>query len=325
MAASTMRAIDFAQAEVSWGRIKAFCSMIEDPNPSYWDADFATTQWGGIVSPPALMYSWVLPLAWRPDGSGWDQVAPLPLRVDVPGEELLNVGVESRFTRPIRVGENLVMDQQVVDVSEEKQTRVGLGHFVTTLATFYNQRGEVVGTDRNTLLRYTSPPEPLNAQAPPPQPPIDLGDEVLASGEQRYFEDISEGDPLSPITLDVTFRKVAMIMGTTADLYPGHHDPEFARAQGQENIFINTVFFQGFIDRLLTSWAGPRSFITARTFRMTRSIYPGDTMYARGTVKAARETGPEAGLIDVEVEVGRQDGPCAGASTTIRLPRRSGA
>ena len=39
-------------------------------------------------------------------------------------------------------------------MSPEKQTQLGPGHFVTTLATFRNQAGEIVATNRNVLFRY---------------------------------------------------------------------------------------------------------------------------------------------------------------------------
>ena len=323
MAASTTHTVDFADAEVSWGKIKAFCAMLEDPNPSYWDSDFAGTAWGGIISPPALLFSWVLPLPWRPDGTGWDTVAPLLLRVDVPGDTVINVAVESVFTRPIRVGDVLVMEQDVVDVSDEKQTRLGPGRFITTFATFRNQRGDVVGTDRNVLLRYASQARALEAE-PAAAGGIspELGEPMTETKLQQYWDDIVEGDAVAPITMDVTYSKVAMIMGTTSDYFPGHHDPEYARSQGQENIYVNTIFFQGFIDRLLTTWAGPATFIMARTFRMHRSIYPGDMIYSRGTVKACRPVDELTGIVEVEVQVGRQDGACASASATLRLPRR---
>jgi len=40
-------------------------------------------------------------------------------------------------------------------VSPEKQTKLGVGHFVETMDTFSRQDGSVVATNRNTLFRFT--------------------------------------------------------------------------------------------------------------------------------------------------------------------------
>jgi hypothetical protein len=40
-------------------------------------------------------------------------------------------------------------------VSPEKQSKLGVGHFIETLDTFTRQDGAVVATNRNTLFRFT--------------------------------------------------------------------------------------------------------------------------------------------------------------------------
>jgi hypothetical protein len=45
--------------------------------------------------------------------------------------------------------------EEVVSVSPEKRTRLGVGHFIETLETYYRGDGTPVATSRNTLLRYT--------------------------------------------------------------------------------------------------------------------------------------------------------------------------
>jgi hypothetical protein len=41
-----------------------------------------------------------------------------------------------------------------VQISEEKDTRLGIGHFLTTEAEFVNQKGERVAVQTNQLFRY---------------------------------------------------------------------------------------------------------------------------------------------------------------------------
>ena len=58
------------------------------------------------------------------------------------------------YELPLRYGDTLTITTAITAISDEKTTRVGTGHFVTTTETFRNQRGEVVGTHSFTLLRY---------------------------------------------------------------------------------------------------------------------------------------------------------------------------
>jgi hypothetical protein len=42
------------------------------------------------------------------------------------------------------------------NVSEEKKTRIGKGHFITTTQSYRNQRGETVGKEIRVVLKYKS-------------------------------------------------------------------------------------------------------------------------------------------------------------------------
>jgi acyl dehydratase len=149
------------------------------------------------------------------------------------------------------------------------------------------------------------------------------------SYEQRYWEDVEEGTALPRVEDEITYRRVIMNPATTWDYFPGHHDPEYARSQGQPTIYINTMHFLGFIDRLATDWGGPRSFIARRKMSMQHSIYAGDTMVGEGTV--VRKWSDDAAgrvrhLVDLELTVENQHGDlCAPASVTLELPSRDGA
>jgi uncharacterized protein len=143
----------YADAEVSSGRIQQFCAMTRDGNPSYWDPEFAAEAWGGIVSPPAMVEAWLTPLEWSPTSS-----APEPrimARVPLPGSSMINGSNDTTFHHPVRVGDLLSVEEELVSVSDLKQTRLGDGHFVETLSVFRNQDGAVVAEVRNTLFRFT--------------------------------------------------------------------------------------------------------------------------------------------------------------------------
>jgi acyl dehydratase len=148
-----------------------------------------------------------------------------------------------------------------------------------------------------------------------------------AKRNQLRWEDVDKGDEITPVTLDVTFRHVIMTPGATWDYFPGHHDPEYARAQGQPTIYLNTMTLTGFVDRVATDWAGPAAFITRRKIALRRSVFAGDVITGRGSVTAKRREDGEHGprhLVDVDLEVRNADGDlCCPASLTLSLPARA--
>jgi acyl dehydratase len=142
-----------AGTAVSAARIQLFASLVRDPNPGYWDPEFAADTWGGLLAPPALLMGWLIPPPWLP--SGEPRPVSVALRVPLPGSTFVNAANDAEFLLPIIEGDRLIMTEEVVSVSREKRTRVGVGHFVESLATFSRQDGAVVARNRNTLLRFT--------------------------------------------------------------------------------------------------------------------------------------------------------------------------
>jgi len=157
---------------------------------------------------------------------------------------------------------------------------------------------------------------------PMPMPMIDGIDY-----SQRYFEDVHPGDELPRVEDLITYRRVIMNPATTWDYFPGHHDPAYARAQGQPTIYVNTMHFLGFIDRLITEWAGSRSFLVRRKVSTQMSIYAGDTMVGSGRVLDTRREEADQVvryLVDLELTVGNQHGTrCASVLATVALPLSS--
>lgn len=144
-----------AEFSVNWEMIKIYCSMEEDANPSYWDEDYASKQWGGIVAPPGLLLSWAMSLQWHPDKER--QHYFIAMKIPLPGDTLINVGTTTEFHRHLFLGDRLSVEDQLVSVSEEKTTRLGVGHFLTTEANFFNQKDELIAVQTNQLFRYYVP------------------------------------------------------------------------------------------------------------------------------------------------------------------------
>jgi acyl dehydratase len=68
---------------------------------------------------------------------------------------MINGGNDATFHRPVHVGDRLSVEEELLTVSDLKQTRLGDGHFVETLSIYRNQDGDIVAEVRNTLFRFT--------------------------------------------------------------------------------------------------------------------------------------------------------------------------
>lgn len=127
------------------------------------------------------------------------------------------------------------------------------------------------------------------------------------------------GDQIPPIVDEITARRVVQNPGATGDYFPGHWDPEYARRQGQRAIYANSLHIFGLLDRAVTEWAGPTSFLLRRNVRLMSSMYAGDTVTVTGVV-ADERTEDGHRVVDVDLTLTNHNGEViATARSTIRL------
>ncbi len=140
--------------------------------------------------------------------------------------------------------------------------------------------------------------------------------------EQVYWEEVSVGDDLPEISLDMTVRRLFLQASGAQDWYPVHFDPAFARKAGHEDVFMNTGFVQAALVRLITDWMGDAGFLKRLAFEMRRQHRQGDTMVCRGKVTGKEETdGGALVFLDVWAE-NEREGIATPGEATIVLPRR---
>jgi uncharacterized protein len=150
----TTTPVHFGEIDVNVPMIRHYAAMVRDGNAAYWDDEFAERHWGGVVAPPGMLMTWLIPLEWTPGGD-----MPVPLltaRVPLPGDTFVNVSHDAELFAAIRVGDHLNVVEELVEVSEAKRTSLGTGHFVTTLSTYRRQDGQLVARTTNVLYRFDS-------------------------------------------------------------------------------------------------------------------------------------------------------------------------
>jgi uncharacterized protein len=142
--------------------IRHWAAAFEDANPVYTDPDAAArSAFGQVVAPPVMLQTWTFPtplitgMAER-GGSPVESTGASPLDVlDEAGfTATLASNSEFEIDRYLHLGETVSAQTVMETISEEKQTRIGRGHFVTWLTTYTAGDGEVVGRQRFRILKF---------------------------------------------------------------------------------------------------------------------------------------------------------------------------
>ena len=114
--------------------------------------------------------------------------------------------------------------------------------------------------------------------------------------------EVREGQALPELRFNVTATTIVLGALASRDWRPMHHDKDFAvERNGVKNIFVNTPNFQAWFERYLTDWTGPKGRLGRMTFKMRKSVFPGDEMTFSG--KVTRVSTDDTGCHWVEVDV----------------------
>jgi len=130
---------------------------------------------------------------------------------------------------------------------------------------------------------------------------------------------IRVGDPITPMTIDVTATVVVAGAIATRDFMPVHHDRDYANSQGSPNIFLNIITDNGFCSRFLTDWTGPEAMVRKVAIRLGLPAYAGSRLEYSGTVTGTSQADGE-GLVEVEFRATNDQGDHLSGTATIGLP-----
>lgn len=147
-----------ARHPVNAPAIADWCDAIGDANPCYTDLEFAATSvHGGLVAPPASLDIWDragLPAQWS-RGTAADPRSRVLRELEAAGfVGVVAVNSEVEVVRYLRPGDLVSNVQSLESVSEEKQTGLGRGHFVTTRHRYSTVDGEHVGDLLFRILKF---------------------------------------------------------------------------------------------------------------------------------------------------------------------------
>lgn len=145
---------------------------------------------------------------------------------------------------------------------------------------------------------------------------------MLVTSGALYWEDVAQGAEIPSVSLEITRNRLVMIVSATRDIFPLHHDEEFARAAGHRAPAVATAFLQGLLGRCLTDWTGPEGRIRRLGLTLKAATYAGDTVSAGGRV-ARKYVDNNDHKVDCELAVVTQDGTTTvTAEATVVIPSR---
>jgi hypothetical protein len=142
--------------------IRHWVAAFDDGNPVYTDPEVAArSRFGGVVAPPLMLQTWTMA---TPKIAGIRERGGSPIESEGKGslsvlDEAGFVGTlasnsEFEFERYLHLGETVTATTVIESISDEKQTRLGPGHFVTWVTTYLDERDEVVGRQRFRILKF---------------------------------------------------------------------------------------------------------------------------------------------------------------------------
>jgi uncharacterized OB-fold protein len=168
-----------APVAVNEAMIRHWCEALGDTNPRYE---------GGAEAPPTMLLAWTMPGFGKTPAPRLGTQGELMALLDENGfTSVVATDTEEEYVRYLRPGDQVTATTVIADVSAEKTTGLGVGHFVTTRTTFTVAPGdEIIGTATFRILKF-KPAERAPAAPPRPEPPVNRDN-------QFFWDGVKEGE-----------------------------------------------------------------------------------------------------------------------------------
>jgi acyl dehydratase len=348
--------------EASLDTIRHYAHGIGDDNPLWGDEEYAATgRFGTIVAPPTFFYS-----IWSPG------VAPL-----FGGLQPIHLSSAWTWRRLARRNERIVAEARLVDVEDVRggkvpRLAVEVGETVYTVAGTSEEIARVTTrvarvprSNEEGGLKYDPVPTRQYTAKELADIERDVLSEVRRGPEPRFWEDVREGEELTPVVKGPLDR-IAMVcyyagsIGSSAykaselrwkqrhhaihhperipnsydrSFYAeymlpclGHHDEAAAQVIGMPGAYDNGPCRIGWMAHLVTNWMGDHGTLRTLEVRLRRPNLLGNTTWCRGRVTRRSRDADGEHLVGIEIQGVDQDGVVnTKGSATVALPSRSDA
>ena len=132
---------------------------------------------------------------------------------------------------------------------------------------------------------------------------------------------VHAGDVLGELAYDVSATTIVLGALAARDWRPMHHDHDFAvNRNGTQDIFMNTPNQAAWFERFVTDWSGPTGRLGRMKFRMSGSVFPGDTMTMSATVEKVETDAVGCGWAQLAVTLSVRDTVATTCTVRVALP-----
>ena len=141
---------------VNQAMIRHWVEAMGDQNPVYTDPEAAKQSvHGEVIAPAVMLQAWVMRgIAPRPSAGGSAQDDLMALVESEGFTSVVATNCEQEYDRMLHLGDHLRTRTVIDSVSEEKQTGLGVGHFITTRVEYETLDGEPVGRQMFRILKF---------------------------------------------------------------------------------------------------------------------------------------------------------------------------
>ena len=139
-----------AQEELGRASIRYFALSIGDDNPLYRDDAYAREAgYASAIAPPTFVVETCQYAHRQPDEHGYiGHNWPLPIS----GCRMIRAGNDYEFIRPVLPSDRVSVTWTLEDIVERASSRGGTQLFVSSVARYYDDAGELLAVNRETLV-----------------------------------------------------------------------------------------------------------------------------------------------------------------------------
>lgn len=124
----------------------------------------------------------------------------------------------------------------------------------------------------------------------------------------RRFSDVSIGEILPPIEMEISLTALVMYAAATWDFHRYHYDRAYIVRLGMPAPFMDGQMAGALLARQLMQWAGPNAFITRLSYRLRGSmVFEGDRIRITGRVVETDNAQARA-LVRCELDIIKVEG-----------------
>jgi uncharacterized OB-fold protein/acyl dehydratase len=147
---------DVGADAVNQAMIRHWVEAMGDTNPVYVDPEAAAASvHGEVIAPAVMLQAWVMRgIKGRPATGGSRQDELMQMLDDAGYSSVVATNCEQEYERMLHIGDHLQTRTVLDSVSEEKQTGLGIGHFVTTRVEYSTLDGTPVGRQLFRILKF---------------------------------------------------------------------------------------------------------------------------------------------------------------------------